>query len=419
MTDDRYRRIVDDMGGGVGWRSLSKPTDTRPPDRDVEITGIECTVVEANFPWNLVTVHTDADVYGIGEAFLGPTREYVSFLEPGLVGENPLDVDRLVEHMTQLLSGIGGSLGYSQAAVAGIETALWDIAGKRFDLPVYQLMGGKYRDSVELYADCHAGADLGAAPDADPREIYDPDAYAAVAREVVDEGFDALKFDLDVKTEDADTAARRLSNDAIAHKVDIVRAVRDEIGPEPTLGVDLHWNFSVETAVRLVEKLEPFDLAWIEDPVPPESPDAHRRVAEATTTPILAGENLTRAEGFLPFFTAGALDVAAPDVQKCGGLAEFRKIATLADAHDVPVAPHNVSSPVGTLASVHACATVPNAFVLEYHSREVEWWDAMHAGDPLVEDGRVRVPEEPGLGIDLDCDVVADHLAPGEELPDW
>ena len=171
----------------------------------------------------------------------------------------------------------------------------------------------------------------------------------------------------------------------------------------------------METALRVARKLEPYDLAWLEDPVPPENPDAHRRVTEGTSTPILAGENLTRVEGFVPFLTAGAIDVAAPDIQKCGGLAEFRRIAALADAFDVPVTPHNVASPVGTMASVHACATVPNAFVLEYHARDVDWWDDLHAGDPLIEDGRIRVPEEPGLGLELDLDEVNDRLAPGEE----
>jgi galactonate dehydratase len=420
MTErNRYRRIVGEMGGGVAWRSLSKPDDTRPAERDVAITGIECTVIEGNFPWNIVTLHTDADEYGIGEAFLGPTREYVSFLEPGLVGENPLDVDRLVEHMTQLVSGIGGSLGYSQAAVAGIETALWDVAGKLLDLPVYQLMGGKYRDSVRIYADCHAGTDLSDAPAADPGEIYAPAAYAEVAAAAIDEGFDALKFDLDVKREATDTATRRLSTAAIEHKADVVAAVREAIGEEPLFAVDLHWNFGVETALRVARALEQYDLAWIEDPVPPENPATHRQVTEATTTPVLTGENLTRVEGFLPFLTDQAVNVIAPDLQKCGGLAEFRKIATLADAYDVPVAPHNVSSPIGTVASVHACATVPNAFVLEWHAREVEWWDELHTGEQLIEDGRIAVPEEPGLGIELDPDVVAEHLAPGEEVPEW
>jgi L-alanine-DL-glutamate epimerase-like enolase superfamily enzyme len=428
--ENPYRRIVTEMNGGVGWRDLSGDatpgTDRRPPDRDAAITGIETVLVEANFPWTLVVVHTDAGLYGLGEAFLGPASEAVRFLEPALVGENPLDVERLAEHATQLLSGVGGSVGSAQAAVAGIETALWDLAGRLLNLPVYQLLGGKFRDEVRLYADCHAGADLSAAAEtgaqagADGSEragVYEPAAYARAAEAALADGFDALKFDLDAPEPAADTATRRLSSDAVERAAETVATVRDAVG-DATLAVDLHWNFSVESAVRIARALEGHDLAWIEDPVPPEGVDAHRRVTEATSVPILTGENLTRTEGFLPFLTAGALDLAAPDPQKCGGLAEFRRIATLADAHAVPVAPHNVSSPVGTVANVHACASVPNATLLEYHSREVDWWESMHAGEPLIADGRIAVPERPGLGIDLDWDVVAEHLAPGASLPD-
>jgi len=416
MTDSKYRQLVDDMGGGVGWRDLSGGPERRTESRDLAITEIECVVLEGNFPWNLLRVHTDAGVVGLGEAFPGPAGEYVEFLKPGLVGENPLDVDRLVEHMTQLVSALGGSVGYSQAAVSGIETALWDIAGTVTGLPVYQLLGGKYRDAVRIYCDCHAGEALVAAPDAEGAELYTPEAYAEVAREVVDEGFSALKFDLDVKTGPADTATRRLETQEIEHKVEIVDAVREAIGTEPVLGFDLHWNYSVETAAKVARRLEPYDLDWLEDPVPPENADAHRKVTTSTTTPILAGENLTRVEGFAPFLVEQAIDLVAPDIQKCGGLLEFRKIATLADAYDVPVAPHNISSPVGTVASVHTCATVPGAFALEYHAREVDWWDDLLASDgPLIEDGEIAVPESPGLGIELDYEVLNDHLAPGEE----
>jgi galactonate dehydratase len=418
MSDEsKYRQLVADMKGGIGWRDLRETDQHRHPDRDIEITDIKTTVVEGNFPWVLLKVETDADVYGLGEAFPGPAGEHVEFLKPGLVGQNPLDIDRLVEHMTQLLSGLGGSTGFSQAAVSGIEIALWDIAGKVTGLPVYQLLGGKYRDEVQIYADCHAGENLAESTSEDPREVYSPESYAQAASQVIDEGFDALKFDLDVKIEEADTATRRLSGPAIQHKVDIVRAVREEIGYEPTLGFDLHWSFSVETATKIARKVEEYDLDWIEDPVPPESAETHRKVSESTSTPILTGENLTRVEDFVPFFTQQAIDVAAPDIQKCGGLLEFRKIATVADAFDVPLAPHNISSPIGTMASVHVCATVPNAFALEWHAREVPWWDDMHTeAEDLIQDGTIQVPEEPGLGISIDTDTVEAHVAPGEEL---
>jgi len=413
--ESRYRTLIPGMSGGVGWRDLGADDRRRHPDRDLEITDITCTVIEGNFPWNLLIVETDAGTYGVGEAFPGPITNYVEYLKPGLVGENPFDVERLVEHMTQLLSGSGGSLGYSQAIVSGIETAIWDIVGKETGLPVYQLLGGKYRDAVRIYADCHAGEALSEMADADPREIYSPDAYARVAETVVDEGFTALKFDLDVMVEPADTATRRLSTDAIEHKVEIVEAVRSAIGTEPVLGFDAHWNFTAETATKLARRLEPFEIDWLEDPVPPESVDAHRQVTESTSTPILAGENWTRVEGFLPYITDQAVDLIAPDIQKCGGLLEFRKIATVADAFNIPVAPHNISSPVGTIAGVHVAATVPNAFTLEWHAREVDWWDDLHTGDALIVDGRIQVPEAPGLGIELDLAVVNEHLAPGED----
>lgn len=445
MTDNKYRQLVADMKGGVGWRDLRRRGQRRHSDRDVEITDVECVVVEGNFPWNLIRVETDAGEYGIGEAFPGPASEFVEFLRPGLVGENPCDLDRLVEHMTQLLSGLGGTSGYAQAAVSGIEIALFDVVGKLTDLPAYQLLGGKYRDAVRIYADCHAGealaeasgaaaegetvgGDSGGADDSgtvpgttgETEETYSPKSYAAVANDVFNEGFTAMKFDLDIPPAGAgerivDTATRRLSRSAIEHMADVVAAVRDAVGPEPTVGFDVHWNYEVDTATALARAIEEYDVSWLEDPVPPDSVDAHRKVSESTSTSILSGENLTRVEGFLPFLTDQALDIVAPDVQKCGGLQEFRKIATLADAYNVPVAPHNISSPVGTVASVHACASVPNAFVLEYHAREVDWWDDLLLGDDaLIRAGEIAVPESPGLGITLDDEVLEANLAPGE-----
>nr|WP_020220858.1 mandelate racemase/muconate lactonizing enzyme family protein [Halarchaeum acidiphilum] len=414
VTDSKYHQLVAEMKGGIEWRDLSDGDMERDPSRSAKITDVTCHVVGGNFPWNVITVETDAGVTGVGEAFNGPISEHVEYLRPGLVGENPYDVERLEEHMTQLLSGLGGGVGYSQAAVSGIETALWDVVGKLTGLPVYQLLGGKFRDEVRIYCDCHAGEHLDAGS-GKAFEAYDPEAYADAAADVVDEGFDALKFDLDVAAGDADTATRRLSNAAVQHKVDVVAAVRERIGDEPALAFDLHWNFTVETALRIARELEAYDLAWLEDPVPPENADAHRRVTEGTSTPILAGENLTRVETFLPYLTEGAMDVAAPDIQKCGGLAEFRRVAALADAVDVPVTPHNVSSPIGTVASVHACASVPNAFVLEWHARDVDWWDDLYEGAPLIEDGRITVPEGPGLGLDIDVDAYNERLAAGEE----
>jgi L-alanine-DL-glutamate epimerase-like enolase superfamily enzyme len=407
------------QGGGVPWRDLSDDESHRAPERDIEITDIKAMALAGNFTWGIISVETDAGYQGIGETYRAPRGmlEYVRGLSVDLVGENPLDTDRIAELLNQNYTATGR---FGQGAFTAIETACWDIKGKALGVPVYELLGGKYRDQVQLYCDTHAGEGLGTA-EGDESEQYTPESYARAASAVVAEGFDALKFDLDVHhTGDVDTAARRLDNEEIEHKVSLVEAIREEIGYGPDLGVDLHWNFTVETAIRLGRKLEPFDLAWLEDPVPPDRIDAQRRVAERVPVPILTGENAVTDDGFYDLVSAGVMDIAAPDVAKCGGLGEFRKIATVCDLHGIPVAAHNIASPVGTIAGVHASAAIPNFICMEYHAREVPWWgDLVHrtgGSGPIIEDGAIDLPEGPGLGIETDPDVAEAHLARDSEL---
>jgi len=392
------------QGGGVPWRDLAREERNRPPERDVAITDVETMAIAGNFTWGIVKVETDAGIYGTGETHgHGPDG-------PGrLEGENPLDVGRLVD---------------SRMPVGpGVEMALWDIKGKVLDTPVYELLGGKYRESIRIYCDTHAGESLGEAQseDVDPREVYTPESYARAAREVIEEGFEALKFDLDVRTHrSVDTAARRLDNAAIRHKISLVEAVREEIGYDVDLGFDLHWNFTAETASRLATRLEGYDLAWLEDPVPPHEYDAHRRVREATDVPILTGENLADPGEFKQMLDAEGMDLAAPDPHNCGGLLNFTRIATLCDLEGVPVAAHNIQSPVGTVAGAHASAAIPNFVALEYHARDVPWWEDLvsRTGEsgPVIEDGRIDVPEGPGLGIEIDRDVAETYLTDDSEL---
>ena len=418
MTDEPDYRIP--AGGGVPWRDLSVEERHRPAERDIEITNIETMAIAGNFTWGIVKIETDADVYGIGETFRAESAlDMAERLIVDLEGENPLDIDRLLELMNQRYTG-SGRIG--QSAFTGIEIALWDIKGKVLDVPVYELLGGKYRDEVKIYCDTHGGESLGQASSGDPREVYTPESYAQAAREVVDEGFEALKFDLDVHTHrDVDTAARRLDNEAISHKVSLVEAVREEIGYEIDLGMDLHWNFTTETARRIGRELEPYDLAWLEDPVPPAQVDAHARLTDALDTPILTGENVVTASDFNDYARAGAMDIAAPDVNKCGGLWELGKIATVCDLYGISLAPHNISGPIGTVAGAHVSATIPNFLALEYHARDVPWWDDLARrtdapDDPILDAGYVDLPEGPGLGVEIDPEVAGEHLTDGSEL---
>jgi L-alanine-DL-glutamate epimerase-like enolase superfamily enzyme len=385
------------------------------PDREgpvVEITDVSTTVVDGNFPWTLVTVETDAGVTGIGEAYPSPgVHEVITdYLRPVLLGQPPTDVTRLYHLMRESLSGRGSQGGIGTIAISGVEIALWDATGKLLDQPVYQLLGGKLRDSVRVYADCHAGEAMVTAADGDAEGTYQPDAYAVAAREVVDDGFDIVKFDLDVQAREKRNAlAGRLEGAEIEHKRRIVEAITEEVGTDAEVAVDLHWNFTPETAETLCRELAPYDLAWVEDPIPPENTEAMRELNRVTDVPLLTGENRYGRHGFRDLVERQAVSFLAPDVPKTGGIAETKAVADLAQAYYQSLVPHNVASPVATVATAHVGAAVPNFVALEYHAREVPWWEDLVVGEDLIRDGRIEVPDGPGLGIEVDWDVVEAH----------
>lgn len=396
-------------------RDFSNQAVNRASERSVEITDITTRVVKGNFEWNLVEVHTDAGVTGIGEAYRGGgVTDIMDYMKRFLVGENPLDVERLFRRMVQETSGHGGTTGKVVTAASGIEIALWDAAGKLLNVPVYQLLGGKYRDTVRMYCDCHAGEayelEHGYHAPAD-EDAYTVEAYVEVAERVVDLGFTALKFDLDQPFDNyPDPFNGRVSNAAIERKRETVEAIRDAIGYDIDLAFDVHWDYTIDSAKRLARQLEPYDLMWLEDVVPPENMAAQREVARAVDIPLAAGENRFRVHEFKELLYEFGVDIITPDPATCGGLAESKAIANRAEENYIAFSPHNVCSPVGTMACVHLGACIPNFDVLEYHALEVDWWDDLlvrHA--PLIEDGFIEVPEAPGLGIEVDDTVVEEH----------
>lgn len=396
-------------------RDYSKESQIRATERNVEITGLETCVIEGNFDWNIVEIHTNTGVTGIGESYRGGAiAELMHYIEDVLIGENPLDVERLFRLMVQELSGHGGTTGKVVTAASGIEIALWDTAGKLLDVPVYQLLGGKYRDAVRIYCDCHAGEAYSVehgSTDYSDSDAYAPAAYAETAEEVIEQGFTALKFDLDTPIDnDPDPVNGRLSNAAIEHKVETVEAIRDTIGDRIDLAFDCHWDYSLESGKRLARKLEPYDLMWLEDVLPPENMRSQRELVRSTDVPLATGENRFRVHEFAELIQEFGVDILTPDTSTCGGLAETKAIANRAEEQYIPVSPHNVCSPIGTMANVHLGAAVPNFDVLEYHSLDVEWWDDLLVrSEALIEDGYIEVPETPGLGVELDKDVAEQH----------
>ncbi|WP_160134624.1 mandelate racemase/muconate lactonizing enzyme family protein [Halococcus salsus] len=376
--------------------------------RDAEITDVQTAMVDGNYPWVLVRVYTDAGVVGTGEAYWGGGETAViERMRPFLVGENPLDIDRLYEHLIQKMSGEGSIAGKAISSISGIEIALHDLAGKLLGVPAYQLLGGKYRDEVRVYCDCHAGNEA------------EPASNAEEAERVVDElGYDAIKFDLDVPSGDEkDRANRHLSPRDIEHKEAIVREVLDRVGDRAEVAFDCHWSYTADGAKRLSYALEEYPIWWLEDPIPPENHDVQRTVTQATTTPVATGENVYRTHGSRHLVENEAVDILTPDIPRVGGMREGMKIANMADDYYIPLAMHNVSSPIGTMASAQVGAAIPNMLAVEYHSYQLGWWDDL-VEETVLGTGRLPIPDEPGLGLTLDLDTVGEHLVAGETLFD-
>ena len=408
----------------------------------MKILRLKTAVVEGNFDWTYVRIETDQGISGLGECFFAPgLTTMIRSLEPVLRGEDPRDIHRLFRKLQLAVSGAGSVAGIVYNAISGIEAALWDLLGQWLEVPIYRLLGGKFRDRIRIYADCHGGEALESLDEVlrsrapswieggtQPHAAKDyfgasnekpatAEDYAKQARAMRAKGFTALKFDLDVPgTEGSDPYNRCLNNKAIDHMVRLVGAARDALGFEVDVAVDCHWRYSVSDVLKVARELEPFRLLWLEDPVPPGNAEALHAVSTRSPIPIATGENLFLMDGFREILATHAVGIATPDLQKVGGLSIGMQIAQAADDQTIPIAPHNISSPVGTLASAHLCAAIPNFLVLEFHAAHVPFWNELLEGmeKPLIQDGFINLPDKPGLGVTLNEEVARKYARKGE-----
>jgi L-alanine-DL-glutamate epimerase-like enolase superfamily enzyme len=368
-----------------------------------KITDVKTASVKLTYYYaHLVKVTTDVPgLYGLGEAYnRAGVVDHIHDIKRTIIGEDPLQVDYLYQKMSDTGVGQGSRAGSLSGAISGIETALWDLAGKILNVPVYVLLGGKFRDTILIYHD------TGSPNTIDPKPWVDE---MVRSREL---GFKAMKVDLNRFR--GERWNRSLSLHDMGAWVKILEAIRAELGPDFPLGVDLHWAFNTRDAMEFLEKVEDLDLWFLEDPMPPENADAFARLTAASKTPIATGENLFTRQTFRPFIEKQACDIIQPDAQKCGGLLEMKKIADWADLYYMNMLCHNMCSPLGTIASAHACAAIRSFISLESDSVELPYWqDIVQWDGPLYVDGYLELPNKPGLGVELNEDVCRKYLAPG------
>lgn len=379
----------------------------------------------------LLKIETNQGVTGYGEVRDASSATYALMLKSRLLGENPLNVEKLFRRIRQF-----GGHSRQGGGVSGIEIALWDIVGKVYGVPCYQLLGGKYRDRVRIYCDTdvdgkHTGADMGRAlkkrmemgftflkMDLGIELMLEEEgclnAPAGMIEDIMKYSAKALNhphgsIDMDVmraKNYEVFTIPHHASGIHITEKgldylENYVREVRGIIGYEIPLAIDHVGHVAITDIIALAKRLEKYNIAWMEDVAPWHYTDHFRRSADATTVPMCTGEDIYLAENFEPLLRNGRLGVVHPDVLTVGGLGEMKKLGDLCDRFGVGMAIHMAESPVGFFAALHAAAAVQNVLAVEFHSVDCPAWQNLAVGPekPLIADGFAKVPETPGLGV--------------------
>jgi len=438
MTD--LHKTHDDLPAQVN--TYSTPSDLRITDIRIS------TVVGAPMRCPLIKISTNQGIEGYGEVRDGASKRYALMLKARLLGENPINVNKLFRKIKQW-----GMHSRQGGGVSGIEVALWDLAGKAYGVPVHAMLGGKFRDKVRIYCDT------------DVRGKDDGKAMGEALKKRMEAGFTFLKMDVGIgllrdvpgalsgpqdfikklmpprsewaKYREADEDTRwawrrqmmeyqnvghpftgiHVTELGLDYLEQYVANVRSVIGYEIPLSTDHFGHIGLQDCIKIAQRLDKFSLAWYEDMIPWQLTDQYVRLAGSCNTPIATGEDIYLKESFLPLLASGGVAVIHPDLLTSGGIYENQKIGDLAQDHGVAMAVHMAESPIACMAAVHSVAATENFLALEYHSHDVPWWGDLVRGlpKPIVKDGFIDVPDTPGLGIEsLNDEVIKEHLAPDE-----
>lgn len=413
------------MGDQVAYATQGVNRNSSPSE--LKITDMRvCSVLRTP----IIRIYTNQGLIGHGDVRDIGDYRYALMLKSRILGENPCNVEKLFKIIKQF-----GHHGRQGGGVSGVETALWDLAGKAYGVPVYQLLGGKYRDKVRIYCDTTSSSD--------------PHEFANRLKERVDAGYTALKMDVGIGliADEPDTLMNaefwknqpggmsiwnqipgsysntdhpftriQVTEKGIEKFVEFFAVMRETIGYEIPVGVDHLGHFGVNEAIKLSRAMEPYNMAYVEDLIPWYYTDMWRDITEATSTPTLTGEDIYLLDGFKPLLDKRAVDMIHPDPVGAGGLMETKKIGDYAEEKGVAMMMHHASSPVSLMGAVHVAAATQNFTWLEHHFVDLEWYDDLVTGieKPIVQDGYIKVPEKPGIGVELNEDVVREHMDPDD-----
>jgi L-alanine-DL-glutamate epimerase-like enolase superfamily enzyme len=405
-------------------QSTSKVNRASAPS-DLKITDMRYAVIMnggARCP--VIRIDTNQGIYGLGEVRDGATWRYAMFLKSRILGMNPCNVEQIFKRIKQF-----GFHARQGGGVCAVEMALWDIAGKAYNVPCYQLLGGKYRNKVRLYADTPQGRD-------------EADFTTRVNKRFGEEGYTFMKIDFGIEllkgipgtvaNSNFWDIGRQWTNEPMTYGgtehpftniqitdkgLDImtqrVAMVREKIGYEIPLASDHYGHFDLNNAIRLGRAVEKYRLAWLEDMIPWRFTEQLRQIALAIETPLLTGEDIYLKEEFIKLIDAGAVDMVHPDLATSGGLLETKKIGDYAEEKGVAMAMHFAGTPVSFMANVHCAAATQNFVALEHHSVDLDYWESLvKTKVPMIEKGFAIVSEAPGLGVELNEEVVKKHLDP-------
>jgi L-alanine-DL-glutamate epimerase-like enolase superfamily enzyme len=417
-------------GDSMEAHPMAVNTNSSPSTLKITDMRVATVVKPGPSPCPIIRIDTNQGVYGLGEVRDGASATYALFLKSRIVGENPLQLDKVFRKIKQF-----GGHARQAGGVCAIEMALWDIAGKVYNAPVSAMVGGgKFRDRIRVYADT--------------TESKDPKVYAQRMKERKEVmGLTWLKMDLGVEMV-SDTPgtvtgpsnltpweenqlmhpflAMEVTDKGIAMLEQYVAAVRDAVGMEIPLSMDHLGHLGVKSIIRLGKAYEKYNLSWMEDVIPWTYTDLLKQISDESPTPILTGEDIYLKEPFKVLCERHAVSKIHPDLATSGGILETHKIGDMAEEYGVPMAMHFAGTPVSCLANVHCAAATLNFLALENHSLDIPWWSSLvqeYTKSPVVNHGWIDVPDRPGLGVTLNEDVVRQHLAPGtgyfEPTPEW